>query len=204
MVVSATYAWARFVRCRESLTTYNSPQQNGAVSDSMRPPIFAPRAKTTALPLEQTPVDDSGCALEAPAREGLTLDHGQKNIQPMSYDFRLFRRRADEAPNVTAARCSSGFPATPPDQQKESLKRRVAEALIAQHPHLRVCQFSYDKIAQFEQISVEEARRRHRHVEINGPEGGNGIQVILRDDEATVTVPLGHIDQKAADAFREL
>jgi len=123
----------------------------------------------------------------------------------MSYDFRLFKRRADEDPHETAQRDSEELAATPLDPQKESLKRSVADALIAHNPKLEVFQFDYDKIAEFEKISVEAARLKHRHLELNGPEEEcNGIQITLFDDEASVTVPFWHEGDKAADTFHEI
>src|ERR1022692_3871161 len=123
----------------------------------------------------------------------------------MSYDFRLFKRKAGEDPDVTARADSDGLPTTPPDQQKEVLKRRVADALISNNPRLEAFQFDYDAVAKTLKISVEEARLKYRHLELNGPrEGTNGIQIILFDDEASVTVPFWHDGDKAADTFREI
>jgi hypothetical protein len=56
----------------------------------------------------------------------------------MSYDFQLFRPRPGEDPRVTAQRDSDVFADSPPDPQKEALKRRVADALIAHNPRLEV------------------------------------------------------------------
>src|SRR5438445_2635711 len=123
----------------------------------------------------------------------------------MSYDFRLFKQRAGEDALVTARADSDGFPTTPPDPQKEALKRRVADALIARNAQLRVFQFDYDAVAKSQKISVEEARLKFRHLELNGPEEGcNGIQITLFDDEASVTVPFWREGDKAADTFREI
>lgn len=123
----------------------------------------------------------------------------------MSYDFRLFKQRAGEDPHVTAQRDCEEFSATPPDPQKEALKRRIADALIAHNPKLEVFQFRYDEIAKFEKISVEEARLKYRHLELNGPEEScNGVQITLFDDEASITVPFWHEGEKAADTFREI
>lgn len=123
----------------------------------------------------------------------------------MSYDFRLFKRRAGEDPRVTAQRDSEEFGSTPPDPQKEALKRKVADALIAHNPKLEVSQFDYDELAKFEKISVGQARLKYRHLELNGPEDDdNGIQITLFDDEASVTVPFWHEGDQAADTFREI
>ncbi len=58
---------------------------------------------------------------------------------------------------------------------------------------------------KLQKISVEEARLKFRHLELNGPEEGcNGIQITLFDDEASVTVPFWHEGNKAAETFREI
>src|SRR2546428_662463 len=123
----------------------------------------------------------------------------------MSYDFRLFKRRADEDALATARSDSEVFPTTQPDPQKEALKRRVADALIGHNAQLHVFQFDYDAVAKSQKISVEEARLKFRHLEVNGPEeDSNGIQITLFDDEASVTVPFRHEGDKATDTFREI
>lgn len=123
----------------------------------------------------------------------------------MSYDFRLFRRRIGEDPLITAQRDPEEFAATPLDPEKEALKRQIADALIANNPKLQVFQKDYEEIAEFEKISLEEARLKYRHLELNGPEEEcNGIQITLFDDEASVTVPFWHEGEKAEETFREI
>jgi len=123
----------------------------------------------------------------------------------MSYDFLLRKRKADEEPIVTARADSDGLPTTPPDTQKETLKRKVAGALLTRNPQLQIFQFDYAAVAKLQKISEEQARITFRHLELNGPEENcNGIQITLFDDEATVTVPFWHRGDKAADAFREI
>lgn len=122
----------------------------------------------------------------------------------MSYDFILFKPRAGEDPLITAQREPEEFPDSPPDPQKEALKRRVADALIAHNPELEIFQFGYEEIAKYDKITVEEARLKYRHLELNGPEDGNGIQITLFDDEATVTVPFWHEGDKAGDVLQEI
>jgi hypothetical protein len=123
----------------------------------------------------------------------------------MSYDLKLFKPVAGEDPYVTAQRDSDEFAVSPLDPQKEALKRKVAEALIACNPKLEIFEFGYEEIAKFQKITVEEARLKYRHLELNGPdEDSNGIQITLFDDEASVTVPYWHEGDKAADTFREI
>src|SRR5713226_3655866 len=100
----------------------------------------------------------------------------------MSYDFRLFKPRAGEDPHVTARADSTGLPSIPPDPEKEALKRKVDETLVAHNPKLEVFQFDYDALARSQKISVEDARLKFRHLELNGPEeDSNGIQITLFD-----------------------
>ena len=122
----------------------------------------------------------------------------------VSYELRLAKPRA-EGIHAPLSSCSAAdFSSTPPDSRKEVLKRRVAERLIARNPQLQLYQFPYEKIAQFERLSLEETRRKYRHLELNGPEGGNGIQVTLWDDDASLSLPFWHELKKAEQAFLEL
>ena len=130
--------------------------------------------------------------------------HRRNSPPPSTYLFRLFKPRAGEEPLVTAQREALDYADTPPDEQKEAVKRQLADALISRIPALQLYQFPYHQIACFERISIEQARCRHRHLELNSPEGGHGIQIILRDDEASVTVPFWHETAKAVAAFREV
>lgn len=123
----------------------------------------------------------------------------------MSYDLRLFRPRPGVDPLETAHEDEPEPPDTPPDPAKEAVKRSVAEALMALDPTLQVFHMAFDDIARVQGISVEEARERYRHIELNGPEDDEaGIQVTLYDDEATVTVPYWHRGEAAQKVFRKI
>jgi GNAT superfamily N-acetyltransferase len=165
--------------------------------------LFIRTHKTPPVSLAQAQENSCG-PVSSPGAQASADIKALNEVAGLRYEFGLFRPRTGEAPQVTAMRGHGGFPTTPLDPQKEALKRRVADALIAQNPQLRICQFGFEQIAYFEHISVEEARRRHRHLELNGPEGGNGIQIVLHDDAATVSVPYWHTGEKAAEAFLEL
>ena len=123
----------------------------------------------------------------------------------MSYDLRLIKPKPGEDPLVTAESESEEIGTTPPDPTKEAAKRRVADGLIDKNPKLRVFQFDYGKVAEFKKITVDEAKLRFRHLELNGPEEGcNGIQITLFDDEASVTVPYWYTLERATETFREI
>ena len=124
----------------------------------------------------------------------------------MSYDIVLFRPRPGEDP-LTTAHSEFGEmeqQVSPPDPAKESLKHRVASALMGENPLLEPIGFGYEEIAKFEGISVKDAKLKYRHIELNGPEDGNGIQIQLYDDEAYLSVPYWHEGAKAESTFQEI
>lgn len=89
-----------------------------------------------------------------------------------------------------------------PDLMKEQAKARLAAALMAANPLLASFPFDFQEIARLQKISPEQARLRFRHLELNGPENGNGIQIMLFDGSASLTVPYWH-HARAADAVWE-
>ena len=127
-----------------------------------------------------------------PNRAGsLTGNVGQNNFWGMSYDFRLFRPMPGEDPLVTARSEVSGFASNKPTSTAKALNSKVTEAIVAHNPRLR-------------RVSIDDTNNKLRYVEINSPEGGNGIQIHLFDAEAGVTIPYSHEGPTAAEVFREV
>jgi hypothetical protein len=91
-----------------------------------------------------------------------------------------------------------------PDPQKERQKRQLAAKLIEKNPTLEVFQFGYQEIASINGITEEEAKIKYRHVELNGSDDGNGVQITLYDDSATITVPYWHKEEEAKATFEEI
>jgi hypothetical protein len=126
----------------------------------------------------------------------------------MSYDLHLFKPETGVDPLETVERlfAEDADEINPglPQPEKESRKRALADALIKLNPELEVFTFGFKEIAESEGISEAEARSKFRHLELNGPEGGNGIQITLYDDVAVITVPYWHAGEKARDTFKEI
>jgi len=122
----------------------------------------------------------------------------------MSYDFRLCLPQPGRSRKEIATAEAEDVGVTESIPTNEERKQRVARALIARNPALKPFSFGFEEIAKFEKISVQEARKKYRHIELNGAEGGNGIQIMLFDDEAAVTVPYWHQDAKAHRVFEEI
>jgi hypothetical protein len=117
----------------------------------------------------------------------------------MSYDFVLFRVEDGADPRALANDevAESG----PRDAACEAAKRKLANALIADDPHLSEHVFDYDEIATLHRMPVETAYERFRYIELSDlSPGGSGAQITLFDDRATVTVPYWHADSASAHA----
>jgi hypothetical protein len=125
----------------------------------------------------------------------------------MSYDFMLFVPQPGVDPLITAQaelEEDEGTNPVPPVPAKEARKNALATELMKANPALKVFPFEFDKIAKHLGISIEDARMQFRHLELNGAEDGNGIQLMLYDNRASVTVPYWHKGQKAKAVFEEI
>jgi hypothetical protein len=69
------------------------------------------------------------------------------------------------------------------DATAERQKREFADALLRLQPSFNEVAYRFDEIADFEKTSIDEARRMHREIEINGP----GIQFIIYDKYVVVS-----------------
>src|SRR5262249_36294380 len=126
----------------------------------------------------------------------------------MSYDFYLFERRPGIDPLVTARaaqeRDTEDIDPGPQLPAKEARKKSIATALINANPALEPFPLGFEEIAKSRGISVAEAKEKFRYLELNGPEDGNGIQITLFDDCASLTVPYWHQGEDAKKVFSEL
>src|SRR5687767_3454687 len=105
----------------------------------------------------------------------------------MGYEFRL--SQSEDFDESHAFECGRVGPLDP---KCEELKRRLTAALIAADPKLKVSEIPHEKIAEFQKIAIEEARRRFRYVQLNAPGKESGIEIMLFDHSAVVRIPLWH------------
>ncbi|HZU97977.1 MAG TPA: hypothetical protein VFF73_14840 [Planctomycetota bacterium] len=121
----------------------------------------------------------------------------------MSYDLSLFRPRPGFDP-TSNSEDSNEFEPKARDPVVEEQKRRVADALIRTNAELEPFQLRYAEIAKFQGITEEEARRRFRYIELNGPKNGNGVQITIFDSRASIHIPFWHTGDKAFATLREV
>nr|WP_319395939.1 hypothetical protein [uncultured Desulfobacter sp.] len=92
----------------------------------------------------------------------------------------------------------------PPDEASEAKKKRIANSLISFNNDFEIFCFGFDEIAKIENISIEDAKIKYRHLEINESDDGNGIQITVYDNSATVTVPYWHTGETAKEIFEKI
>jgi hypothetical protein len=80
----------------------------------------------------------------------------------------------------------------------------LAASLVQRNPKLEPFPFGYPTIAAKYGITEAEARIRYRHIELNGPDDGNGIQITLYDDTADINIAYWHQPPEAETVFLEV
>jgi hypothetical protein len=138
----------------------------------------------------------------------------------MSYDLYLFQPEPGVDPKVTAEKLMleedeaaagedgeldliKGLNPGEPNPEYEQRKRKIAELLTASDVDLEVFRFDFDELAKAHNISKEEARKRFRHIELNGPEDV-GAQIELEDTTGAISLPYWHSGAAAVSAFKKI
>lgn len=114
----------------------------------------------------------------------------------MRYDIYLFHGLHLRDPNEIAQLLTEGdydsLTTEEPRETQEQRKHHVAEALLQADPDLTRFIPDFAKIAQGRGCSEDEARRDFTHIELNGPDDGNRVQIMLFDESITITVGFGN------------
>lgn len=124
----------------------------------------------------------------------------------MSYDLYFLPPHLCSDPNAAVEQLEAGGS---PDESNAApttdvRKRSLVAALQRKNPQLKSFPLDFQKLAELDGSTVEQARARHDHVELNGPEDGNGIQIMVFRDHASITVPYWHGGSGAESVFDEL
>lgn len=128
----------------------------------------------------------------------------------MSYDLYCFEPVDGEDPLATAERKfladeeADEGECVALDQALVARQERIAQVLEREHPELTRFVFDYEAIAKSRGISVEAARSECRHIELNTPEEGSGIQITVWEDSVSVSVALWHRGEAARQVLKEL
>jgi hypothetical protein len=104
----------------------------------------------------------------------------------VSYDLYMLSPQPGEDPMETVERLEEREEAAAPDPVIAERNRRIADALIATTSNYTESEIKFDVIAEQNGISVEEARAKHRDIELM--EEGS-LQITLSDDHAWINFP---------------
>jgi len=97
----------------------------------------------------------------------------------MSYDLYAYRPTSS-LPNVEEARAVIGTKenATFRDNNEaRGIKETISAALIKHNPPLERFKVDHNAVAEMLKVSVEEAKARWNHIELNPPKGAMAIQL---------------------------
>ena len=104
----------------------------------------------------------------------------------MSYDLYMLSPQPGEDPMETVERLEEREEAAAPDPVIAERNRRIADALIAMNSSYTESEIKFDVIAEENGISVEEARAKHRYIELIEEDG---FQITLSDEQASINFP---------------
>lgn len=126
----------------------------------------------------------------------------------MSYDLHLIVRSSGtdllQTRRADLASDNDELNPGPPVPEKEERKRNLADRLLRANPDFEEFAFGFAEIANAYGCTESEARERFRHIELNGPDDDNGIQITLYDDSADIAVPYWHDSDAAHCVFEEV
>jgi len=124
----------------------------------------------------------------------------------MSYDLYCFRIRSDP-PSLEEAQAflesqEAGGP--PEDETARSLKRKIADALLACNPRLQEFKIDYAAIARTRKISEDLARKEFTHIELDPGDGDPAVQIFMYNDHVAISMPYWYTGSDADVAFRQI
>ena len=124
----------------------------------------------------------------------------------MSYDLYCYRPTSD-TPSVEEARSiieSEEDKVYRDDDEAKAIKQKIVAALVEFNPRLEPFTFDHNLIAAGTKVSVEQARARWNHIELNPPEDDLAIQLTVHWDHVSLTTPYWYKGAKADQIFSEL
>lgn len=89
-------------------------------------------------------------------------------------------------------------------EKDESRKIALVKALKKINPRLQAFDFDYGEIANLTATTIEEAKNKFSHIELNSSEGDLAVQLIIYDNHVYINVPYWYQGEKATLLFEEL
>jgi hypothetical protein len=80
-------------------------------------------------------------------------------------------------------------------------KLKIAKALFDFNPRFESFEFDFKEITELQKISVEEAKEKFNHIELNSLEGDLATQITIFDNNVSITIPYWYSGEKAKTVF---
>jgi hypothetical protein len=123
----------------------------------------------------------------------------------MSYDIYCYKP-SSSTPNVNEAQAiiEKEESASVGNKEQAEIKEKIAKAILEYNPKLERFKFGFDKIAEIQKITVEEAKEKFSHIELNPPEDDDAIQIIIDNDNVFISTPYWYEGEDAQNVFTEI
>jgi hypothetical protein len=89
------------------------------------------------------------------------------------------------------------------DRDSET-KLSIVKALTNYNPRLEAFDFDYGEIAKLTATTIEEAKNKFDHIELNTPEGDAAVQLTVYDNHVYINIPYWHKGEEANKLFRDI
>jgi|GEM_PF-1030246 len=83
-------------------------------------------------------------------------------------------------------------------------KLSIVKALTNYNPRLESFDFDYGKISELTSTTIEEAKDKFDHIELNTPEGDIAVQMTVYDNHVYINVPYWYKGDDANKLFQDL
>ena len=109
----------------------------------------------------------------------------------MTYDLYSYRHSTktpstEEAISVISSEEDSTFR---DDKEAREIKEKIAGLILELNPKLERFQIDYEQVCKTQDISMEEARARLNHIELNPLDGDLAVQLTIYWDHVCLTFP---------------
>ncbi|HKP62749.1 MAG TPA: hypothetical protein VJV78_38700 [Polyangiales bacterium] len=137
----------------------------------------------------------------APKLPGDKVTHGKDQTRHRIVSYDLYFLRVEDSADPQSFLEELGERPAASTFEDQARKQTVVDALRRVDPALEPFPFDYEEIAKALGTTVEEARQTHSHVELNGPDDGNGVQITVYGDHVDVTIAYWHAGAEASRIF---
>jgi hypothetical protein len=83
-------------------------------------------------------------------------------------------------------------------------KLSIVKALTSYNPRLEAFDFDYGEIAKLSSTTIEDAKNKFDHIELNTPEGDIAVQLTVYDNHVYINVPYWYKGEEATRLFQDI